>query len=239
MIEHTTAELFLPQQKNVDLLLTDPPYGQNWTAWDKSIDSKSVWQLIHNCLAENATVVMTAQQPFASELIQTSPLKFRQELIWEKPNGTGQVKYGPNRVHENILIWVRGKPVYNPQMTEGKPYTWNSVRSKGEASGWSGSEPIDNPGVRHPRSVMRVKQQRGLHPTQKPVELFEWLIHSYSTLGDTVCDPYSGSGTTAVACVNTGRQFLGCEQDEGYCLQANQRIAQATVSSQDTDTVQS
>ena len=229
MIYCTTAEQLLPQLNNIKLLLTDPPYGQNWTDWDKSINTDNIWQLIEGSLATDAYVIMTAQQPFASKLIHSSPLKFRQELIWEKPNGTGQVRYGPNRVHENILIWYTGHPPYNPQMTEGTPYTWNSTRSKGETSIHKNTDVINNTGTRHPRSVQKVKQERGLHPTQKPTELFEWLIQSYSNPGDLVCDPYLGSGTTAIAAENTGRQFVGCEQNIEYCDVIKKRLRERLI----------
>lgn len=210
--------------ESVDLLLTDPPYGVTNIDWDTELDTNRWWSAVTDCLAENATVIMTAQQPFASRLIVSSPLKFRQELIWEKSNGTGHVKYGPNRCHENVLIWVKGKPVYNPQMTTGKPYNWSSTRSKGEASAFSGSGEIINTGTRHPRSVLKVKQQRGLHPTQKPVELFEFLVRSYSNDNDLVCDPFLGSGTTAIAAQNAHRRFVGCDISQEYVNLARSRL---------------
>ena len=222
-IKHSDAFDFLISQRNINLLLTDPPYGVTGIDWDTELDAFRWWDLVTPTLAEDAVVIMTATQPFASRLIVSSPLKFRQELIWEKPNGTGQVKYGPNRVHENILVWVKGKPVYNPQMTEGKPYTWNSERSKGEATGFSGGGAIHNTGTRHPRSVIQCKQQRGLHPTQKPESLFEFLIQSYSQPGDLVCDPFVGSGTTAVSAFKTGRRFTGCDISIEYVKLARSR----------------
>ena len=223
-IENADCWDFLSQQSDIDLLLTDPPYGVTGIDWDTELDCERWWNSVVPCLSENATVIMTAQQPFASRLIVSSPLKFRQELIWEKPNGTGQVKYGPNRCHENILIWVKGKSVYNPQMTEGKPYNWKSTRSKGEASAFSGSGEIVNKGTRHPRSVQRFAQERGLHPTQKPVKMFEFLIQSYSNENNLVCDPFIGSGTTAIACRNTSRRLVGCDINEEYVKLAKSRI---------------
>ena len=214
----------LQEVKCVNLLLTDPPYGVTGIDWDTELDAQRWWSSVTQCLAEDATVIMTAVQPFASRLIVSSPLKFRQELIWEKPNGTGQTKYGPNRCHENVLIWVKGKPVYNAQMTTGKPYNWRSTRSKGQASAFSGSGDIINTGTRHPRSVMKVKQERGLHPTQKPVELFEFLIRSYTNENDLVCDPFLGSGTTAVAAHKSNRRFIGGDLSEEYVKLAKGRL---------------
>lgn len=228
-IKQSDAFDLLASQRNINLLLTDPPYGVTTIDWDTELDAKRWWDTVIPTLANDAVVIMSATQPFASRLIVSSPLKFRQELIWEKPNGTGQVKYGPNRVHENILIWTTGKPTYTPQMSEGKPYTWDSKRSKGEATGFRGGGSIHNTGTRHPRSVIKCKQQRGLHPTQKPESLFEFLIHSYSQPGDLVCDPFVGSGTTAVSAKNTGRNFIGCDISTEYVKLAISRVEEETA----------
>lgn len=226
MIKNISCWDLLDTTTNVNLLLTDPPYGVTGIDWDTELDSTKWWSYVDKCLADNAVIIMTAQQPFTSRLVVSSPYRFRQELIWEKPNGTGQVKYGPNRCHENILIWSKGDFSYTPQMTEGDPYTWRSTRSKGAASAFTGSGEIVNTGTRHPRSVLKVKQQRGLHPTQKPVELFEFLIRSYSNENDLVCDPFLGSGTTAVAADQSNRRFIGGDISKEYVQIANERLSE-------------
>lgn len=128
--------------------------------------------------------------------------------------------------HEDILVFYRRKPTYRPQMVEGKPYKWNSCRSRGEAGGVKqGKEtPIDNKGTRYPSSILRFPQERGLHPTQKPVALMEWLIQTYSNKKDVVLDCTMGSGTTGVACAKTGRSFVGVELDKDYFSTAQKRI---------------
>ena len=122
------------------------------------------------------------------------------------------------------MFWSKGDFSFKPQRTKGDPYTWRSTRSKGEASAFSGSGEIVNTGTRHPRSVLKIKQQRGLHPTQKPVELFEFLIRSYSNENDLVCDPFLGSGTTAVAAAQSNRRFVGCDISEEYVNLALDRL---------------
>ena len=128
--------------------------------------------------------------------------------------------------HESILVFYRRKTTYNPQMGEGPAYTWNSNRSGGEAGGIKQlkSTPIDNTGTRYPGSVLKFKQERGLHPTQKPVALMEWLVRTYSTESDVVLDCTMGSGTTGVACLNSGRSFVGIELDSTFFHEASNRL---------------
>ena len=200
----------------INAIITDPPYNTTGCEWDGNFDAKEFWNTITPLLAEQAVVILTAQMRLAVELIKHSTVDFRHDLIWEKPNGTGQVRYSPNRCHELILIFGKGAPVYNPQMTKGKPYVWNATRSKGEATGYQGGGKIENTGTRHPRSVLKIKQERGLHPTQKPTELWNFLIRSYTLPHWSIVDPFAGSGTTAVACERLGRQYWICEQKEEY-----------------------
>jgi len=128
--------------------------------------------------------------------------------------------------HEDILVFYRKAPVYNPQMVAGKPYKWNSQRSKGEAGGIAQLKdtPIDNAGTRYPGSILRFAQERGLHPTQKPVTLMEWLVQTYSKENSVVLDCTMGSGTTGIACLNANRQFIGIELDKQYFNESRKRI---------------
>jgi len=132
----------------------------------------------------------------------------------------------PMKKHEDILVFYRNAPIYNPQMETGKPYKWNSKRSGGDAGGIGQirETPIDNKGTRYPGSVLRFAQERGLHPTQKPVPLLEWLIRTYTNEGNVVLDPTMGSGSCGVACRNTNRSFIGFELDKEYFEIARERV---------------
>jgi len=153
---------------------------------------------------------------------------FKYELIWEKPNGTNpfQAQIMPMKKHENILIFYDRKPVYHPQMRRGKPYKWNSQRSGGSAGGIKQlrETPIDNKGTRYPSSVLRFKQERNGHPTQKPTKLMSWIIRTYSDIGDVVLDFTMGSGTTGVAALKAKRRFIGVELERRYFEMASNRI---------------
>lgn len=216
---------------SVALVLTDLPYGTTACKWDSVLPLDQLWSHLHRVAKSNAVFVFTAQQPFTWVLCASNPSELRYELIWEKPNGTNpfQAKRMPMKKHENILVFSGNAATYNPQMTTGKPYRWNSTRSGGEAGGINQSRetPIDNRGTRYPGSVLRFQQERGLHPTQKPVALMEWLIRTYSNPGDTVLDVTMGSGTTGVAALNTGREFCGIELEQHYYNIALERIQAA------------
>jgi site-specific DNA-methyltransferase (adenine-specific) len=213
---------------SVDMLAVDLPYGTTACPWDSVIPMDQLWAELYRVCKENAALVFTAQQPFTWALCASNPQAFRYELIWEKPNGTNpfQAKRMPMKKHENVLVFYRKAPVYNPQMVEGAPYRWNSRRSGGEAGGVKQlrETPINNTGTRYPSSVLRFKQERGLHPTQKPVGLMEWLVRTFSNEDDVVMDCTMGSGTTGVACVRAGRRFLGIERDPKYFELAKKRI---------------
>lgn len=216
---------------SVDLVLTDLPYGTTACKWDSVLPLEQLWAELLRVTKKNSALVFTAQQPFTWALCASNPKDFKHELIWEKPNGTNpfQAKKMPMKKHENILVFSRGNHTYNPQMEKGKPYRWNSVRSGGDAGGIKQSKetPIDNQGTRYPGSVLRFGQERGLHPTQKPVALMEWLIATYSNPGELVLDVTMGSGTTGVAAANAGRRFCGIELDPVFFGRAQERVALA------------
>lgn len=216
---------------SVDLVLTDLPYGTTACKWDSVIPLENLWCQLHRVGKASTAFIFTAQQPFTWKLCASNPDEFKYELIWEKPNGTNpfQAKYMPMKKHENVLVFYGRSPVYNPQMVEGKPYKWNSCRTGGEAGGVKQQKatPIDNRGTRYPGSVLRFGQERGLHPTQKPVALMEWLIRTYSQEGAVVLDSTMGSGTTGVACVRTNRRFVGIELATEYFDLSKSRIEQA------------
>ena len=174
-------------------------------------------------------MVFTAAQPFTTVLAHSNLNNFRYEWIWEKPQGTNpmSVNVMPLKSHENILVFYRKKPKYNPQMWYSTPYTGFSSNSKniGEVYGDAKSKHRNNPdGSRFPKTVLKYKQEKGLHPTQKPIGLMEYLIKTYSDEGDVVLDNTMGSGTTGIAAIKTQRKFIGIEKDSHYYEIAKNRI---------------
>ena len=214
---------------SVDLLLVDLPYGTTACKWDEIIPLDLLWKQYNRICKKTAAMVFTAAQPFTSILATSNIENFRYEWIWEKPQGTNPMnsKIMPLKSHENILIFYRKKPTYNPQMWKSTPYKgFKSDTSKiGEVYGSANSKHRDNPeGTRYPKTVLRFKQEKGHHPTQKPVALMEYLIKTYSNENETILDNTMGSGTTGVACANTNRKFVGIEFDEKYFNIAKNRI---------------
>lgn len=214
---------------SVDLVLVDLPYGTTACKWDSIIPLDKLWEQYNRICKEDGAMVFTAAQPFTTILAASNLENLRYEWIWEKPQGTNPMnaKVMPLKSHENILVFYRKKPIYNPQMWYSTPYSgFTSETSKiGEVYGNAKSKHRDNPdGSRYPKTVLRFKQEKGLHPTQKPVDLMEYLIKTYTNEGDTVLDNTMGSGTTGVACVNTGRNFVGIESDEKYYKIAEERV---------------
>ena len=217
---------------SVDMILVDLPYGTTACKWDSVISLDKLWKQYNRICKENGAMVFTAAQPFTTILASSNLENFRYEWIWEKPQGTNPMnaKVMPLKSHENILVFYRKKPVYNPQMWYSTPYSgFSSNTSKiGEVYGNAQSKHRDNPdGSRYPKTILKFKQEKGLHPTQKPVALMEYLIRTYSNEGETILDNTMGSGTTGVACMNTNRNFIGIEMDENYYKIAEERIKNA------------
>lgn len=187
-----------------------------------------MWEQYERIIKDNGAIVLTAQTPF-DKVLGCSNLKLlRYEWIWNKPNGTGHLnaKKMPMKNHENILVFYKKLPTYNPQFVEGKPYKIVS----GEPSvnyGKQNSVLTKNDGFRYPLSIQKFNSEKGLHPTQKPKEMFEYLIKTYTNEGETVLDNCIGSGTTAIACINTNRNFIGIEKEKEYFDIANKRIEEA------------
>ena len=217
---------------SVDLILADPPYNITACKWDSVIDLPLMWGQLKRIIKPNGAIVMTASQPFTTILISSNLKMFKYEWIWEKPQGTNPMnaKVMPLKSHENILVFYSNKPNYNPQMWQSTPYSgFSSDSSKiGEVYGFAKSKHRSNPeGTRYPKTVLRFKQDKGLHPTQKPVALMEYLIKTYTNENETVLDFTFGSGTTGVACVNTSRKFIGIERDDKYFDIGSKRILEA------------
>jgi site-specific DNA-methyltransferase (adenine-specific) len=224
----------LPKIKtgSVDMLLVDLPYGTTGCPWDVVIPMEPLWEEYHRVCKPSAPMLFTSTQPFTTTIIASNISEFRYEWIWEKPQGTNPMhsKSMPLRSHESVLVFYRERPTYNPQMWYSTPYAgFKSDSSKiGEVYGSVNSEHRDNPdGSRYPKTIQKFKQDRGVHPTQKPVSMMEYFIRTYTNDGDTVLDNTMGSGTTGVACGNEGRSFIGIEKDDGYFKIAKERITMA------------
>ena len=223
------------EPQSIDLLLTDFPYGtlnKSRNEWDRVIDYDEFWYYIKIICKPNAAIISTAAQPFTSVLISTNYAWFKYCLVWEKSKATGYLnaKKQPMRAHEDIVVFYNRQPTYNPQMTVGKPYDkGTAIRDAEQYGKQTKAVHVKNEdGTRYPRSVLYFKtaeDEGKYHPTQKPIALYEYLIKTYSNEGDTVLDPCMGSGTTGVACMNTGRNFIGIEKEENYYKIAEQRIS--------------
>jgi len=213
-------------------VVTDPPYGSTDCRWDKPFDLARWWQLVDRATSPAAVVASFAAQPFATNLINSNRKAFRYELVWKKtrPVGFLNANRQPLRDHELIVVFCRrpGRSIYHPQKTPGKPY---HTKNHGKANVYARHERCEtiNHGDRHPRSVLAIDEPgRGRwHPTQKPVALCEWLVRSYTSPGDTVVDPFAGSCSTALACLASGRRFVGCERDPKNFRRAVERLQAA------------
>lgn len=217
------------EDNSVNMVLCDLPYGTTACSWDSIIPLQPLWDQYNRICKENAAMVFTAAQPFTTILAASNIKNFKYEWIWEKPQGTNPMnaKVMPLKSHENILVFYRKKPIYNPQMWFSTPYSgFSSETSKiGEVYNKAKSKHRDNPeGSRYPKTILKFKQEKGLHPTQKPVELMRYLIKTYSNKNDVILDNTMGSGTTGVACVLENRKFIGIEKDEKYFKVAQDRI---------------
>lgn len=213
--------------KSVDMILADLPYGTTRNKWDSVIPLDMLWLQYERIIKERGAIILTAQTPF-DKVLGVSNLKIlRYEWVWQKTESTGflNAKKMPLKKHENILVFYKKLPTYNPQFTEGMPYSYKKDGISSENYGDSkGTKMIINEGKRYPVSIVTFKKDKGLHPTQKPVSLMEYLIKTYTNEGDTVLDNVMGSGTTGIACLNTNRNFIGMELDETYFNIAKERI---------------
>ncbi len=205
------------EDKSIDMILCDLPYGITACKWDTIIPFEPLWKQYNRIIKDNGAIVLTASQPFTSLLITSNLKMFKYEWIWEKEQGVNFLlsKKVPLKVHENICVFYKKQPTYNPQMEKGKPYLSGKGNS-GDVTKNVIKVQTKNEGTRYPRSVIKINREVGLHPTQKPVALFEYLIKTYTNEGDIVLDNCMGSGTTAIACMNTNRNFIGFEIDKGY-----------------------
>ena len=221
--------------KSVDMILADLPYGTTANKWDSVIPFGPLWQQYNRIIKEDGAIVLFGSEPFSSKLRMSNEYGYKYDLVWKKSKSGSPftAKYMPLKLHEHISIFSRGggKTIYNPQMVKGKPYSRISKLGKENNMRFGAKEGFkygSEDGLRYPNSILDFKQkwrrQDQIHPTQKPVALFEYLIKTYTNEGDTVLDNVMGSGTTGVACKNLNRNFIGIELDEEYFKIAQSRI---------------
>lgn len=231
---------------SVDMILCDLPYGTTACKWDTVIPFEPLWAQYRRVAKRNAAIVLTASQPFTTALIASNMREFKYEWIWYKnsPSGFANAHRQPMKAHENVCVFYAEQPTYNRQDTSSRVKDVSRLdkpmrRGLGKPHGVYGSLGEGDEARRktvlsskvNPRSVLEVdvhpRASGTVHPTQKPVALMEYLIRTYTREGETVLDNCMGSGTTGVACVNTGRQFVGIERDSKYFAIASERIAAA------------
>lgn len=221
---------------SVDMILCDLPYGTTACAWDTIIPFDPLWEQYERVIKDNGAIVLTASQPFTSALVMSNPDLFKYSIVWEKSSVTNpfMAKKQILKIHEDVCIFYKTQPVYNPQMVkrEEKNKRNNNPDLKHKQRGVFGKSEMTNGDSSKdyglPKSILKFNREVGLHPTQKPVALFEYLIKTYTNEGETVLDNCMGSGTTAIACMNTDRNYIGFELDKGYYEQSLKRIKEHT-----------
>jgi site-specific DNA-methyltransferase (adenine-specific) len=216
--------------KSIDMILCDLPYGTTRNKWDSIISFDKLWSQYERIIKDNGAIVLTSAQPFTSELAVSNRKLFRYSLVWDKKMSSGflNAKRMPLRRHEDILIFYKKPPVYNPQMEiRGEPRKKGGYVGGNKGCYGEHAEKISFNNEYYPTSILEfsnANQKDKLHPTQKPIDLFEYLIRTYTNEGDIVLDNCMGSGTTAVAALNTNRKFIGFETEPAYIEIANKRI---------------
>jgi len=225
------------EDKSIDMILCDLPYGQTArNKWDTVIPFEKLWEQYNRIIKDNGAIILFANGMFTSDLMQSNRKNWKYNLVWDKvlPSGFLNAKRMPMRGHEDICVFYKKLPIYNPQMIEG-----NACHTKGKAIGKSQEEfsrntnygelkAVETTGtLKYPKSILTFQKphpSKTIHPTQKPVECLEWLIRTYTNEGETVLDNCMGGGSTAIACISTDRKYIGFELEEEYFNLANIRI---------------
>ena len=217
---------------SVDMVLCDLPYGTTACKWDIIIPFEPLWEQYKRIIKDNGAIVLFGSEPFSSQLRMSNLKMYRYDWIWQKTVASNFALSNkqPQKKHENIMVFYKKQPTYNPQMEKGKAYI--DKRSNGTRNVFVGTEsnfkrqPIKNEGTRYPSSIQKFSNgnNKNVHPTQKPVELLEYLIKTYTDENEVILDNCMGSGSTGVACKNLNRNFIGIELDETYFNIAKDRI---------------
>ena len=224
---------------SIDMILCDLPYGTTACKWDTVIPFEPLWEQYKRVIKPHGAIVLTASQPFTSALVMSNVEMFKYEWIWKKTKKTGfpNANRQPLRNYESVLVFYKGQCTYNPQgivaFTEPKKVTRKKPKrdtiNAGENDGSLCGDYLKKY-TNYPSQVLEIPSEaKTVHPTQKPVALFEYLIKTYTNPGETVLDNCLGSGTTAIAAINTGRHYIGFEKDAGYFDIAQKRIAEVSA----------
>ncbi len=222
----------IPSQ-SIDMILCDLPYGRTHNRWDSIIPYDKLWEQYERVIKPNGCIALFCDGLFMAELMLSNKNMWKYNLIWDKvlPSGFLNANKQPMRSHEEIAIFYKSQPTYNPQKTKGKPNHSKGAPKECSNNNYGDFDFVDNReelgDMKHPKSIITVQKPHPstmLHPTQKPVEVLEWLIKTYTNEGDTVLDNCMGSGSTGVACVNTHRNFIGIELTDEYFAIAKERI---------------
>ena len=222
--------------KSVDMINCDLPYHLTSCHWDVEIDLDELWTHYKRIIKDNGAIVLTASQPFTSKLVMSNLKWFKYEWVWYKSKcgSSFTAKYRPESKHENVLVFGIGKVTYNPQMEYGEAYQRRECRRNKNSHklGIKKRLSVVNNGTRFPETVQYFQQKwrrdDQLHPTQKPVALYEYLIKTYTNEGDLVLDNCAGSMTTAIACINLNRDYICIEKEKEYYDKGIQRIKEHT-----------
>jgi DNA modification methylase len=214
---------------SVDAIITDPPYGTTACKWDSVIDFGLMWEQLNRIIKPNGAIVLFGSEPFSSALRMSNIKNYKYDWVWVKEQGTGFLnsKQQPLRNNEQISVFYKKQPTYNPQMRTGfKPYkTKKGGLTDNYSKDYTEVVVTESNGERYPLNTLNfTRDNNKKHPTQKPVALMEYLIKTYTNENETVLDFTMGSGSTGVACVNTNRNFIGIEMDDKYFKIAEQRI---------------
>ena len=219
---------------SIDAIITDPPYGTTACKWDSVIDFTLMWKQLNRIIKPNGAIVLFGSEPFSSALRMSNIKNYKYDWVWEKsrPIGFLNVKKMPLKNIETISIFYKKIPTYNPQgvvkidkkkVNDNSKNGNNKTGLSGHNGGKMNGEYIQEY-TNYPKQILSFPSERGLHPTQKPVELMEYLIKTYTNENETVLDFTMGSGSTGVAAKNTNRKFIGIEQDENYFNISKERI---------------
>ncbi len=231
--------------KSVDMILCDLPYGITKNKWDKLLPFDELWEQYNRISKDNGCIALFADGMFMSDLMQSNKLMWRYNIIWNKELTSGFLNANkmPLRSHEEICIFYKKLPTYNPQFTEGEPLHGMGTKfsqQKNKNNNYGEFNSCNNPSAnrvgdrrKYPKSIIKFPKPASsvkIHPTQKPIALLEYLIKTYTNEGDMVLDNCMGSGSTGVACLNTHRNFIGIELDENYFNVAKKRIEECEES---------
>lgn len=216
--------------KSIDMVLCDLPYGATKNKWDNVIPFEPLWNQYNRIIKDNGAIVLFGNQPFSSHLILSNEKYFRYSMVWEKNKFSDflNAKRKPMKVNEDIIVFYKKQPTYNPQYTYSTPYKrWNSQEAVDKQTNYGKHKCniAKSDGRRLPLTILKFNRvERPLHPTQKPVDLLEYLIKTYTNENEVVLDNCMGVGSTGFACLNTNRKFIGIELDENYFNIAKDRL---------------